>query len=281
MKLSSSQLEGFYAVARTRNFTKAAEAIHVTQSALSQRILNLEAEIQTTLFIRDRSGIELTEAAQELFKYCQFKDNFETEFLNRLKSHNSKELAGPIRIAGFSSVIRSLITPAVAPLLQKNPNVQLHVQTREIHELLPMLKRGEVDFIVLDHELDRDEIESVKIGTERYVLTQAKNYKGPDVYLDHDEKDETTKRYLKLAKKPSAILKRHFMDDIYGVIDGVKMGLGKAILPEHLLEEIKGLEVKDRKIALEVPVYVHFFKQPFYTRLHSSVVESLTAVLGT
>jgi DNA-binding transcriptional LysR family regulator len=277
MKLSSSQLEAFYVVAQTRNFTKAAELIFVSQSALSQRIANLEAEIQTSLFIRDRKGIELTEVGVELLKYCQFQENLENEFLGKLKTKNSHELAGIIRVAGFSSVMRSVIVPSLRNLLVKNTSVKLQSQTKELHELWPMLKSGEADFIILDHKIEREGIESVELGYERNVLVAPKNYSGPQMYLDHDEHDETTHRYLKLAKKSEAKIARHFLDDIYGIIDGVKTGLGMAVLPEHMLSETKGVEIRNPKVALEVPIVVHFYKQPFYTRLHSAVLQSLVS----
>lgn len=274
MKLSSTQLEAFYAVAKNRSFTKAAQEIHISQSALSQRILNLEIETQTTLFLRDRSGIELTEAAQELLKYCQMSEQFEAQFLGRLKG-NSKDLVGVARIAGFSSIMRSIILPSLKSILLEHPQVQLQMVTKELHELLPTLKRGEVDFIILDHKLERDELEVMPLGIERYILVEPKNYRGPEVYLDHDEKDETTKKYLKFIKKPSANIKRHFLDDIYGVIDGVKLGLGRAVVPEHLTYGIKGIDIKNSKTSLEIPLYLHFYKQPFYTHLHEVLIQNL------
>ncbi|MFM8314231.1 MAG: LysR family transcriptional regulator, partial [Deltaproteobacteria bacterium] len=71
MSISSSQLDAFFACSQTGNFTKAAKLLHLTQSALSQRILNLEGELQTTLFIRERNGIRLTSAGRELVQYCR------------------------------------------------------------------------------------------------------------------------------------------------------------------------------------------------------------------
>src|SRR5262249_32551288 len=148
MKLSSSQLEAFYAVAQARSFTKAAQRIHVTQSALSQRIRNLETELQTALFVRDPAGVELTEPAHELLRYCQFQDGYETELLGNLRGGKGAALSGVVRIAGFSTVMSSAILPALENLLSKNPGVRLEMHTRELRDLLPMLKHGEADYVV-------------------------------------------------------------------------------------------------------------------------------------
>lgn len=276
MGLLSSQLEAFAAVARNRNFTKAALELNISQSALSQRILNLESEVSTTLFLREKTGIELTDAAHELLRFWQIQKSMEEEFLGSIKSQNQGELAGTIRIAGYSTVMRSLIIPSFKSILQKNPKVRIQAQTRELNELESLLRSGEADYILLDHTLEREGIESYMIGKERYVLIEPKGYRGPEnVYLDHDENDETTRNYLKKAGLDIQKMSRHYLDDIYGIIDGVRAGMGKAVVPEHLLEGLRGVEIRGSKVTLDVPIVLNFYKRPFYTQLHRRVLEAL------
>src|SRR6476661_642944 len=116
VSLSSINLDAFLACAQTGNFTRASEKLHITQSALSQRVQNLEAELETSLFIRDRAGIRLTEQGTELLRYCQSRTAIENEVVDRIKGASSTELSGVIRIGGFSSIMRSIILPALAPL---------------------------------------------------------------------------------------------------------------------------------------------------------------------
>lgn len=278
MKISSIQLEAFYAVAQTRNFTQAAASLHVTQSALSQRILNLESQIQTTLFIRERAGLRMTEAADELLRYCRMQADFEGEFLSKYSS-NQEDLAGVVRIAGISSVMRSLALPGLVQLTSQYPQVQLQSLTREIRELMPLLKNSEADFILTSQASERDEVESIHLGNERNVLVRTIKKKSSDMFLDHDEADETTFQYLKQQRRSSSKIRRHFLDDIYGVIEGVQLGLGQAVVPEHLIENVKGLTIVEGK-ALEIPVYLQYFKQPFYSKLHQSVVQVLSTSIS-
>jgi len=77
MGLSSSHLEAFAAVAQAGGFSKAAKILHLTQSALSQRIMNLEDDLAITLFIRDPSGLRLTPAGDELLRYWQMHHGLE------------------------------------------------------------------------------------------------------------------------------------------------------------------------------------------------------------
>src|SRR5271156_5012173 len=125
MFLSSIQLDAFYAVAQTLHFSQAAEKLHITQSALSQRVLALESELGLTLFIRGRSGVRLTEAALRLLRYCQNRQGLEEELISEIESKGNESLAGTVRIAGFSSVMRSVVLPALAPLLKLHPKINL------------------------------------------------------------------------------------------------------------------------------------------------------------
>lgn len=276
MSLSSSQLDAFFVVSQILNFTKAAEKLNITQSALSQRILNLEHELGATLFIRDRASLKLTETATHLVRYCQMKDAMENEFLSQARSTNPNELAGNIKIGGFSSITSSIIIPLMSGFIRKHPGVRLSVQTKELDELTNMLKRSEIDYMILDDRLQREELERIMLGDELNVLVECKSYSGPDVYLDHDENDETTINYLKKFKHSTKNIKRNYLDDIHGIISGVKHGLGRAVVPLHLIKDEKNIVVINSKDILEVPVYLYFFQQPFYSRLHKVAVNEIT-----
>src|SRR5437867_4099333 len=105
MKISSHSLEAFLCVARLGKFAKAAESLGISQSALSQRILNLESQLETTLFVRNRAGSRLTPEGEDLLRYAQAQEILEEEYL---KSKGGKGLNGSLRVGGFSSITRSL-----------------------------------------------------------------------------------------------------------------------------------------------------------------------------
>lgn len=274
--LSSGQLAAFRVLAQVMNFTQASKKLGLTQSALSQRILNLESELGTTLFIRDPAGTRLTEAAHDLLRYCQTKDALEAEVLNRLQGgRHAENLAGTIRIAGFSSVMGSVILPRLSKLVIQNPGLKLNFLTRELQELPELLKNGATDFIITDQASERSEIESFELGKEQNVLVERKDYRGPDVYLDHDEDDQTTFRYLKLAAIKAKSIQRLYLDDVHGILNGVRLGLGRAVLPLHLIQEEKQLHVLHPEKVLKSPYYLSYYRQPFYSKLHQGVVSAL------
>lgn len=275
MSLSSLQLDAFAEVARHGNFSEAASRLAITQSALSQRILNLESEIGANLFIREPAGARLTETGERLLRYCQAREALETEFIESFKSKDPKQLAGLVRIGGFSTVIRSIAIPALRELLAANLRVQTELMTREMRELLPLLITGQADYIFIDHPPDRQGVTSILVGHESNVLVKAKGRKSPDVYLDHDENDRTTDAFFKQQGQSPKPIQRAYFDEIYTIVDGVTAGLGKAVIPLHIARQTPGLEIVRGLKPLRTPVYFCFYEQAFYTKLQTAVIDTI------
>ena len=93
-------------------------------------------------------------------------------------------------------------------------------------------------------------------------------------HLDHDPEDLATERFFADLKKPPAY-SRSFLDDVYGVLDGVKLGLGQAVMSRHLLKDSKDISIVRTYKPKTVEVVLHYFKQPYYSRLHTETRESL------
>lgn len=274
--LSSHYLDAFSTVAQIGHFTRAAQKLNITQSALSQRILNLESELGTTLLIRERSGIRLTESGEKLLRFCRQKTLLEDQCLGELKE-SPETLSGEIRIGAFSSVVRSVILPALAPLLNSHPALKLTVSTGEMRDIPALLKKGEIDFLISLDDLASPSIHTEKLGFERYVLVEKEKYHGPEIYLDHDAEDPSTIRYFKRfsPKRLRQELHRRYLDDVYGIIDGVCLGLGRAVLPHHLLKNNPELRVLNPERSVDLPVYLHYYDQPFYTKLQKATISAL------
>jgi DNA-binding transcriptional LysR family regulator len=184
-------------------------------------------------------------------------------------------MAGVIRIGGFSSVTRSLVIPALKITMQKNPKISLQLITKELRELPLLLKSAEVDYILTTKISDSADIESLFLGFEDNYLMQSRSATAEDVYLDHDEKDITTRAYFSQNKMRFKAKNMRYLDDVYGLLDGVKNGFGKAVLPLHLAENESGIEILNRQRRLAVPVYLNFYVQPFYRKIHSVVIDDI------
>ena len=145
MGISSLQLDAFLALAKTLHFSKAAESVHITQSALSHRIRNLEEELGLTLVIRQTKDIRLTDAGTRLLRYCRSRDMLESELIEEFKTESDGALSGWLRVAGYSTIMSSVVIPALAPFLSRNPRVKFSFLTRKMWELPAMLHHGQAD----------------------------------------------------------------------------------------------------------------------------------------
>jgi hypothetical protein len=96
------------------------------------------------------------------------------------------------------------------------------------------------------------------------------------VYLDHDEHDTTTLDFFRLQSRKTPTLKRSYLGNIYGIIDGVRMGMGRAVVPVHLIEDMKDIEVVKGYASMKVPVYLNYYSQAFFTELQKTSIELLT-----
>lgn len=277
LKISSLHLQAFFEVAKQLSFSKAAKSLHVTQSALSQRVMNFENSLGVSLFVRDPSGLRLTEPGIRLLRYCRMNESLEDEVLAEIGGQTkSQSLGGRICIGGFSSVMGTVVTPCFGPLVNKHPDIQIEMRIGEMSELPTLLKTGAVDYAILDYDSELADIETRLLGYEKNVLVRSDKASEArvDVYLDHDSSDQTTHKFFQHNNKKTKF-RRAYMDDVYGLIAGVSNGLGSAVLPVHMLGMCRHVYIDESYKPLYIPIYVHYCVQPYYSRLHNEFINVL------
>ena len=260
---------------KTKNFHKAAERLYITQSALSQRIRKLEQEIGAVLFVRNRANVGLTESGKRLLAYCNLMSSLESDYLNDIQ--NDGQISTEIRIATFSSLLRSVLIPMFSPLIRKHPGILLDWQWDEMFRLKGYIKEGKSDFVIADYEFNLHNVTCELLGYEENVMIAAKDpshEKGrSDVLLDHDADDDMTWRFFQFNKITKKV-RRSYLSDVYGLIDGVRQGLGRAIVSRHLLD-LKEVRIIKKYKPLLTPVYLHYNTWPFYSKSQKLVISTL------
>lgn len=275
MQLSSRQLEAFVAVARTLNFTRAAERLNLTQSAISQRIRKLEEELGAALLVRAPGAVRLTDTGSRILRFCEAKESLEAEILADLSTSRTGELAGAIRLAGHLSVMRPVALPAMAPLLRDHARVHCELINAELKSLPGMLKRGEADLVITDQELPWAALEKFHLGDELYVAIESATHRTrPDVWLDINPDDQITERFFQFQGQ-SPQYRRSYMADVYGIIDGVALGMGRAVVPRHMLGGRQDVRVMPEFRAQATGIWLHHYTLPYYSRLQQAVVDVL------
>ena len=122
----ASDLLAFLAVARERNFTRAAAKLGMTQSALSQIIRNLEERLGVRLLNRTTRSVTPTQAGERLFSSVGPKFSEMDAELAALVELRAKP-AGTIRITSTEYAAEAILMPALAKLLPKYPDIKVEV----------------------------------------------------------------------------------------------------------------------------------------------------------
>jgi DNA-binding transcriptional LysR family regulator len=278
VKINNLGIQAFYECARLGNMTEASKALFVSQSALSQRISQLEGELETTLFTRECKRLILTQNGEDFYHYCRNQLNLENEVLAKLKG-DEKNLSGTIRLATYSSVMRSLIIQKLAPLVRKHPNVRVDLQIYEVVELENVLKQGRADFIICDFSLNKKGVLEHIIEDEEFVVIKSKKYdSNQSVFLDHGPHDNATEAFFSIQNdNKKEKYTRSFMGDVYAIIDGVEHGYGKAVMSRHLIENNKKVEIVSGYKRYFRKVTLHYDEKVYYPTLFKRVRDILTA----
>jgi len=138
------QLEAFLAVIRTGSFTKAGELLHMTQSAVSHMIADLEAELGAVLLIRGRKGVSMTEAGSAVFSHAEAILTHVAQLHGQLAEIKGLGDAGPIRIGSFPSVSARLLPALLQGFEERYPGIQLVSMDGTNQEVRNWIDRGAV-----------------------------------------------------------------------------------------------------------------------------------------
>ena len=138
------QLTAFQTVARTGNLTRAAEALHLSQSALSTQIKNLEEELGVALFARQAKGMRLTRAGETLLPHAETVLE-KTAELGRTAMGLREEVAGKLNIGLNTDPTFLRLNQVIRAFTTALPQVTLTFCISQTLSTEAMLKRGEMD----------------------------------------------------------------------------------------------------------------------------------------
>ena len=153
-RLNYHHLHYFWAVAKEGNLTRAAAQLHVSQSALSTQIKQLEDQLGQALFKREGRVLQLTEAGRVALTYADtiFETGNELTALLR----DGKRLARQVlRIGGVATLSRNFQENFVKPLLQRD-DVELVLQSGGLDELLTRLAVHNLDVVLSNRKVHAD-----------------------------------------------------------------------------------------------------------------------------
>lgn len=166
----------FLEVYQLRSFTRAAQALLITQPAVSQHIKQLEAHYGCALFLKTGRGIEPTPAAQMLYDRLLTMENDEKrmrEEAAELACASRPKGPAPL-IFGCTRTIADYVAPrVVASHLTRHPDAPVTLRAGNTRDLVKALDEGVIDFALVEGSFDRKRFASETLAREPYVAVAA------------------------------------------------------------------------------------------------------------
>lgn len=174
--MDTGQLTAFTTVAECQSFSKAAEQLHLTQSAISKRIASLEQQLDITLFERFGQRIQLTEAGKTLLIDAR-------EILDKvhdMKRHSdmSKDnVAGKLRIATSHHIGLYRLPSILQSFVKKYPAVQLDMHFTDSEIAYGEVSQGLFDVAIATlPQHPNDSIQAIHLWQDELVVMYAKQH---------------------------------------------------------------------------------------------------------
>jgi len=123
-----THLKTFREVAGTLNFTRAAERLHLTQSAVSHQIKSLESELDEPLFIRAKRGVKLTQAGKIALEYAE-RILDDAEALRERLSGREHSPVGRVRAAAATQAFVHLFAPLFEQFMRTHTGIEVSFRT--------------------------------------------------------------------------------------------------------------------------------------------------------
>lgn len=266
--LTLHQLNIFAEIAREGSFTRAAEALALSEPSVSEQIKLLEGVLGVRLFDRGSGKpIQITEAGQRLKATCadvfQLLDRTaqDLEVLTRAKED--------VRFGSTGDFCDRLLPGAYASFTRQAPDVTVTVEIASREHLLDALARGRLDLVVVDGPVDEPELVAVTLAGNDLVLIGPAGYAMPPDVAGHIEdfaRDPLVKAgpiWVSATKLTKRLVEWHLAspvawdaDEVEARINLVSSGLGIAAVPFY--RTVAGIASGNL-----VPVQVHGFPLHF------------------
>ncbi|MET0961729.1 MAG: LysR family transcriptional regulator [Noviherbaspirillum sp.] len=159
----------FLLVAQTGSLTKAAERSHMTLSALSKRVSELERTVDCPLFVRQPRGLELTASGQHLVQHARSVLNT----VNRMAGEMSDfaiGVRGHVRIWANTSAIIQFLPRDLATFLHAQPLIRVSLEERLSGEVIAAVGSGEADIGIFADNVPAPELEKFLYRRDHLVV---------------------------------------------------------------------------------------------------------------
>lgn len=172
--LTIRQMRYFEALATSRHFGRAADAVHVSQPALSAQIMDMENHLGHRLVERNRSGVLLTAKGEEILPKVR-AILADVDALEQQMRSKGELLEGLVRIGIIPTVAPYLVPSLVPWLRERYPSIRIELKETVTERLVADLLEGRLDAMIAAMPVDAEGLASRPLFEDRFFMAMARN----------------------------------------------------------------------------------------------------------
>jgi len=290
MNINLRQLRAFVSIGRLGSFTRAAEALHATQPALSAQIRDLEEALGVKLFDRSTRSVTLTRAGEDLLPVVDTVLGDLGSVVERAQDV-ARRNTGRVTVAALPSLAATLLPGVVARMRDAYPGIDVVIRDALAEKILGLVRADEVDLALTSAPPVDPQLAFKPLLTDRMVavmpgnhpLAKARSVKLADLLaspLVLMDRDSSVRRIVDAAcasigRLAEPVYEAAFMSTAIGL---VRAGMGATLLPSSAAELRAASDLVIRDLdspRIERPLGMLSNKR----RSFSPAAEALAAVL--
>ncbi|MBD1389771.1 LysR family transcriptional regulator [Neiella sp. HB171785] len=260
--LNPLYLRTFCQLVETKNFTRTAEALFMTQPGVTQHIKRLEEAVGQPLLNRFGKQFELTIAGEQLHRYALQQQVAEQELMSAMQ--HDRDDAGECRLA-CSGAVALRLYPALLALQQRQPKLSFYLEAAPAGRIIERLKFGDIAVGICSEQVNDATIKQQSFANDELclVLPQATQLSWQALielgFINHPDGHHFAASVLQANFADqfagmAAIPERGYVNQIGQILTPVALGLGFTVLPRSAVASATaGGQLK--VAALQQPVY--------------------------
>lgn len=208
------RLKVFYTVANRLSFTKAANELNISQPAVTKHIKEIENQLNTKLFDRKGTTIQLTESGKILFIYAEKSRQLYRDLEFAISQLNKQE-KGKLKIGASTTIAQYILPEILAKFNSYYKDINIELVTHNSEDIATLLKNGQIDLGIVEGESKSSYFNYQKFKQDEIVLVCKadhpvvdKNFKIKDLYdidLIVREQGSGTQEFIQNQLKKSGI----------------------------------------------------------------------------
>lgn len=156
--MADRRLKVFHTVARLLNFTKAADALHMTQPAVTFQIRQLEEYFNTRLFDRTHNRVSLTEAGQSVYGFSDRIFELYDEMENTIRELTG-DVSGVVTLGASTTIAEYLLPFLLGDFKSQNPEVNIRLKVSNTEGIVSMVENNVIDLGIVEASVNNKNLQ--------------------------------------------------------------------------------------------------------------------------